>query len=380
MFIFPFIVLGRLIARMNPLPKEYRVFYFFPFYHIGGAEKVHAQVAQGTGGADCIIFFTRKSHNEFFLEEFRKSGCTIRDISTYTDNKFLYFLNLVWRGIISGYINAQQKKPIVFNGQCNFAYKLAPWVNSSIKQVELIHSLNSFSYIRIPFLPFISKTVMISRKRIEDHLELYTRKSIPPKYNERIAYIPNAISLPLNEIDKPQAPFKVLYVGRGTAEKRVHIIARLAKQLQAKDAAIEFEFLGDVSEAISPSAYPFIKFWGNQGDAKLISSIYQSAHVLIITSDTEGFPMVIIEAMAHGCAILATAVGDIPYHIRPAENGYLFSSVKDEDQIVGEAEELILQLKNHPEEWKKISLNNIQYAKHNFGIEKFNEAYHNILN
>ncbi|HEU4859224.1 MAG TPA: hypothetical protein VFT15_05275, partial [Chitinophagaceae bacterium] len=158
-FIFPFIFIGRLIAAFHRLKKEYRIFFFFPFYHTGGAEKVHAQIATATGGNDCIIFFTRRSDDDRFIDDFKKTGCEIKDVSAYTDNKWLYFLNLVYRGLITGYINSQKLKPIVFNGQCNFAYKISPWINNTIKQVELIHSLNSFSYIRIPFIPFIDKTV-----------------------------------------------------------------------------------------------------------------------------------------------------------------------------------------------------------------------------
>src|SRR5206468_2512178 len=112
------------------------------------------------------IFFTRKSQNDLFYSEFAASGCEIRDVSNYTDNKLIYFVNIIFRGMIAAYINNQKKKPVVFNGQCNFGYKISPWISNRIPQIELIHSLCSFSYIRIPFLPFISRTVMISTVRI----------------------------------------------------------------------------------------------------------------------------------------------------------------------------------------------------------------------
>ena len=154
-FIYPFILIGRLIARLYPLKKEYRIFFFFPFYHTGGAEKVHAQIAEATGGEDCIIYFTKRSSDKRFFEDFKNSRCQIKEISGFTDNKWLYFFNLIYRGIITGYINKQKQPPVVFNGQCNFAYKISPWIKRQIRQFELIHSLNSFSYIRIPFIPFI---------------------------------------------------------------------------------------------------------------------------------------------------------------------------------------------------------------------------------
>jgi glycosyltransferase involved in cell wall biosynthesis len=378
-FIFPFVVIGRLIAKFQPLKKEYRIFFFFPFYHTGGAEKVHVQIAAAAGGNDCIIYFTKRSADERFLDDFKKTNCEIKDISKYTDNKWLYFLNLFYRGIVTGYINSQKLQPVVFNGQCNFGYKISPWIKRSINQEELIHSLNTFSYIRIPFIPFIKKTVMISHKRIEDHKELYKRFKIPMQFVERIVYICNAIPLP-SSVKKERSfhPFRILYSGRPGPEKRIHLIIEMAKQLHNEN--IQFEFLGDMSSLIKSSDHPYIKFHGNIKDDEKINSIYANAHLLLITSTTEGFPMVVMEAMVNGCAIIATPVGDIPYHVKNNINGFLFNSIDDESIIIKEGREKIEWLKNNSAEWKNISENNIQYAAEHFSIKQFNSAYKNILN
>ena len=378
-FIFPFILTGRLVALLSPLNKQYRIFFFFPFYHTGGAEKVHAQIASATGGNDCIIFFTKRSADDRFLDEFRRSGCDIKDVSKFTDNKWLYFLNLFYRGMITGYINSQTKKPIVFNGQCNFGYKISPWIKRNIPQIELIHSLNTFSYIRIPFLPFITKTVMISQKRVEDHKELYTRYKIPSPLVNKIVHIPNAIKLPGKTSVKDTSTFTVLYVGRGTEEKRVKLVAEAAKQLYEKKENVAFEIMGDVSGSINRSTYPFMKFYENISDENRIHDIYSKAHVLMLTSATEGFPMVIMEAMAYGCVILSTAVGDIPYHVKNNENGFLFSDTENGSAIINEATEKIVWLKNNPSESNKMAENNISYANHNFGIERFNKNYQDLF-
>jgi len=378
-FIFPFILTGRLVALLRPLKKQYRIFFFFPFYHTGGAEKVHAQIASATGGNDCIIFFTKRSVDVRFLDEFRRSCCDIKDVSKFTDNKWLYFLNLFYRGMITGYINSQTTKPIVFNGQCNFGYKISPWIKKNIPQIELIHSLNTFSYIRIPFLPFITKTVMISQKRVEDHKKQYTRYKIPSPLLNKIVHIPNAIKLPGKTSVKDTSTFNVLYVGRGTGEKRVKLFAEAAKQLYEKKENVAFEIMGDVSGSINRSTYPFMKFYENISDEKRIHDIYSKAHVLMLTSATEGFPMVIMEAMAYGCVILSTAVGDIPYHVKNNENGFLFSDTENGSAIINEATEKIVWLKNNPSESNKMAENNISYANHNFGIERFNKNYQDLF-
>lgn len=378
--IFPLIVIGRLIAKLNPLQEEYKVFFFFPFYHTGGAEKVHALITQAVVNKNCIIFFTKKSVDKTFYADFEKNNCTIKDISAYTDNKWLYFFNLIYRGIITGYINKQNTKPLVFNGQCNFAYKISPWINKNIRQIELIHSFNSFSWIRIPFIPFIYKTVMISKVRIENHLEQYRNIKVPEIFNYRIVYICNGIELPKEAITKEYAtPLNVLYVGRGTPEKRVHLVALIAKQIKQQQDFINFIIAGDVANAIPENLKSYCELKGNIDDTNQLTDLYKQAHVLLITSETEGFPMVVMEAMAHGCAIIATPVGDLPVHVIDEKNGFLTKEIFNETKVSDEMINYIQKLSTNASLLQRMSIENSNYAKDNFDIKNFNERYNTLL-
>ena len=382
-FIFPFIVLGRSIASLNPLKKEYDTFFFFPFYHVGGAEKVHAQIARATGGENCIIFFTRKSQNNLFYEEFKKSGCDIKDISKLTDNKLLYFLNLVYRGIISYYINKQKKRPIVFNGQCNFAYKISPWIKNHIPQIELIHSLGSFSYIRIPFIEYYYKTVMISQQRIADHIKLYSQFQIPMSFAKNIVFILNGIPLPpkTKTYLSPPNPLKILYSGRTDPEKRVHLVGLIAREVkESENLHVDFIFLGDVEEAIPEELHKYCKFIGYQNDPDFINQTYLQSDVLIIVSSAEGFPMVIMEAMATGLTIITTAVGEIPLHVKDNVNGFLIHDANDETLVISQAVKHIKTLYNNPGLLMNIGESNKQHAVTNFALNRFESEYRSLFN
>lgn len=380
-FIWPFIVWGRLLARKTPLQEEYDIYFFFPFYHIGGAEKVHYLVAQAFRDRKAIILFTRKSHDEGFRQAFMESGHKILDLSASTDNKWAYWNNLVMRGRVSGHINNQRKKPIVFNGQCNFAYKLSPWLDAAISQIELIHSYSSFSWIRIPFISFYKKTVMISKVRINDHFLQYNRLGVPEDLKERITYIINGIDLPelISNKDYTASPLEILYVGRGTTEKRVHLIAAMAERCHSKGIATKFSFAGLVKDSIPQHLHGYCHFLGNLSDPSDLNEMYDKSHILIMTSDTEGFPMAIMEAMSHGMAILSTDVGDIPVHIRDGLNGYLIDAASNEEGIIGQGVEFIAKLSSERELLKKMGENNRSYARENYGIEKFNKAYQNLF-
>lgn len=378
-FIYPFILLGNIIAFIKPLKKQYDIFFFFPFYHTGGAEKVHALIAQAVGNKNCIIYFTRTSADNTFYKDFENSGCTIKNIAAFTDNKWLYFLNLIYRGIITSYINHQTKKPKVFNGQCNFAYKISPWIKTDIRQYELIHSFNSFSYIRIPFANFYEKTIMISKVRINNHLQHYQQIQAPQRLQRKIIYISNAINLPIHIPPKNyNNGLQVLFVGRGTPEKRANLFASIAALVHTTHNNINFTMVGNVEKAIHPTLLPHVLLAGNIHNEFALSQYYQQAHIVVITSNTEGFPMVVMEAMSYGCAILATPVGDIPLHIKNGENGFVTGSIQEEI-CLQELSAYIIQLANNSSLLELMYNNNIQYAQQHFGMQQFKQAYANLL-
>lgn len=58
------------------------------------------------------------------------------------------------------------------------------------------------------------------------------------------------------------------------------------------------------------------------GDKK--EQLFAESHVLILPSYIECLPMSILEAMAHGMAVISTPVGGIPEMVFPGENGILF--------------------------------------------------------
>lgn len=369
--IAPWAMLGRLIASWKPLEEEYDIFMFFPFYHVGGAEKVHSEIAKLFPGKKVMIFFTKKSVNAAMLPAFEAPGNTIRDISKYTDNKFLYFNNLIWRGIAAAYISRQRKRPVVFNGQCNFAYKLSPHLPGHIRQLELIHSFCSFSYIRLPFIPYYEATAMISRESIQRHLELYRQYGVPAGYAERIRLIMNGIPLP-QSTEPLEGTDMLLYVGRGTPEKRVHLVAAIAKE-----AGVKAGFIGNVKEAIPGALHAHCHFYGELSDPARIDEIYRRHRVIVITSIREGFPMVIMEGMARGLAVLATDAGDIPFHVRNGENGYLLPHGVAEEDIIAAGAEFVRS-------WESGTLatmrqNNIAYASAHFGMEVFADAYRSLI-
>jgi glycosyltransferase involved in cell wall biosynthesis len=223
---------------------------------------------------------------------------------------------------------------------------------------------------------------MISQKAISDHRKQYQRIGVPEFYGSKIQYIRNGIPLPENLAPKvfPGLKLNILYAGRGTPEKRVYLVARIAQQCRAKKLPIDFSYLGDVKPFLDEKLTDTGTFLGNISNGEEVNNIYRNADILIITSSEEGFPMVVMEAMSFGCIILATPVGDLPVHIKNEQQGFLFSTVDDEEKIVSEAIENAEKLLINPSLCIKISADNMVYARKNFGLSKFEEAYQQLVN
>ena len=50
------------------------IFFFFPYYHIGGAERVHLRITQCLKDKKNIVFFTDRSRDNKFRPSFLKAA------------------------------------------------------------------------------------------------------------------------------------------------------------------------------------------------------------------------------------------------------------------------------------------------------------------
>jgi glycosyltransferase involved in cell wall biosynthesis len=375
--IAPFILLGKLVYLLNGAKPSYEIYFFFPFYHLGGAEKIHLQIAQLAKGKKAVIVFTRFSNNEGFLKAFKQIGIDIEIASAYTNNDILRLpLNLIARGYYAARIN--KDGATIFNGQSNFGYKIAPWISCSLKQFELIHSFNSFSWIRIPFMSYYTKTVMISENKIKEHIKQYEQLHARDNLKERIVYIPNAVDPTNNNAPKSWNPlYKIIYVGRGSEEKRIPEIIAVAKKVNENKLPFEFELIGDVTDFIPADASQFVTLAGMINDKEILNAKYQAAHFIILLSSTEGMPLVILEAMQNGCIPIVTAVVDLPLVINK-QNGFLIQNYHA--SVIEETFNTLLRIGQLPkEQLESLSEQSIALIEQKYSMEQFNAAYKQLL-
>jgi glycosyltransferase involved in cell wall biosynthesis len=120
-----------------------------------------------------------------------------------------------------------------------------------------------------------------------------------------------------------------------------------------------------------------VTFTGPIDDPGALQKIYADHDVLCVTSDREGFPMVIMEAMAQGLAIMSTPVGDVPQRL-DTRTALITTSVEEEvvlREMVGPA----IALANDPQKLHTMRTDALDKARREFDMDAFRRRYRELL-
>lgn len=381
LIMLPWVYAGKRYARRNPLDRQYDIFFFFPIYSIGGAEKVNIEVVKAFPDKKVALFFTKKSRDEALLSYFRQSNATISDISQETDNKRKYWRSFFWRGVCAAYINSQPHQPVVFVGQCNFGYKLLPHLAPRIRVVELIHNkVWQFAQVVLPYVTFIDCRIMIARFIQETYLGYYRKLHFPKELDNRIRIIRNAIEVPPDFCGKPERPrLHVFFAARGGPEKRLPLLFRVIRLAKERQLPFQFHLAGDYAGQLPEDLKEHIIWHGLVTDTETMYELQRAADVFILLSAFEGMPLTVMEAMANSTIPLATAVGGIPELISDGVTGVLINAT-EEDQIVDTAVQELSRLFADRSYRMQLSENAYDYARKHFSLQQFAAAYREALN
>jgi glycosyltransferase involved in cell wall biosynthesis len=143
-------------------------------------------------------------------------------------------------------------------------------------------------------------------------------------------------------------------------------IDRVAAALPA--AEILFVVLGDSGRS-SSSTFRFVPF---EADAQAVARYYQAADIYVHAAKADTFPNTILEAMACGTPVVATAVGGIPEQIADGHDGFLVAPGASV-----EMSEAILKLLQDEAIRRSLGANAAKKARMEFGAERMVEQYLN---
>lgn len=364
---------GKRFSCFLSLHNSSGLFCFFPFYHTGGAEKVHADIVTCFATERPWVFFTKRSSDLRFRKQFTDSARCF-DIGWLLKYTYPFSVGIL-AGLIGKYPHAR-----VFGCNSLYYYLLLPHLPEHVRATDLLHALGGGAeQFALPVLERLQQRVVISAAVRDELIAWYREQGVDGTFDECLTVIANRVELPAALRQVPaDGPIRLLYVGRSSAEKRVHLIGRLARQCRQQGLAVSITLVGDLQGVLTAEQQACCTLTGLISDAGELSRQYQQADLLLITSSREGFPLVVMEGMAHGCVPVCTRVGGIPEHIRHLKNGWLMPA-DDEQAVLDSLLQAVTTLAADRSLLQRLSLSAHAYAKQEFGGERFCEEYRRVI-
>ena len=179
----------------------------------------------------------------------------------------------------------------------------------------------------------------------------------------QVVHVPNFMDFARIEASERQEGY-LLYAGRLSREKGLETLLRAV----SGHPDLELRVAGDGPQAEELEKnyghLDHVHFLGWQ-DPEALAKLYAGALGVVLPSECyENFPMVILEAYAHGKPIVASRLGALPENVRDGETGLLFEP--------GNAAELrarLLELSRSPERAREMGMNGRKWLERDFGPE-----------
>lgn len=218
------------------------------------------------------------------------------------------------------------------------------------------------------------KFVLLSNRFRDDF------KSFCDVSDENVISMPNPVVLDKEyKFDINSKNKTVLYVGRvNSGQKRFHSVLNIWKSIQDKLPDYSLDVVGDgpdrayFEKKAVEMGLQRITFHGFQNPTEY----YKNSQASLMTSNFEGFPMVLVEAMQYGCVPFAfdsfAALHDI---IDDGKNGFIIPAFNEEEY----ADRLISFLGESEEQQDSIRKNCIAKAKI-FSVDSVAATWQKLFN
>jgi glycosyltransferase involved in cell wall biosynthesis len=220
--------------------------------------------------------------------------------------------------------------PCIYLPNNDYEYScVAPALPRDVGVVGVVHSDDPQHYAHAHHLGrHWNATVAVSQSIAEN------LTSSEPALATRMRVIRHGVRAE-SELRRPRidrsAPLRIAYVGRLVEQqKRVFDLPRIMEALERRGVPATLTVVGAGKErqVLESLASPYvergtIRFAGVLSNDEITREL-RNHDALILTSEYEGFPLVVLEAMACGCIPVVTAIrSGIPELVRDGDNGYV---------------------------------------------------------
>lgn len=361
------------------LSKKRNLYFFFPSWAFGGAERVHIEIMELFKDPKPLCLITERSINEGFKKEFESVADTI-NLGRWAEKK--PFKKHLFKKLAKT-INAQQN-PVVSGWCSKFMYELLPLLDPHVKVIDIIHNFmddaKGIELYTIPYVPRLNGRIVVGKGLVDQFRVLYKENNVPEKYLDRITVIQNKIAFDNTFPEKNyDGTLQILFVARNSPEKRPDVFIRVAELCDGLRLPVEFKMIGNFKSGEIPVPTN-TEIIGEIHDKHILNNYYKNSHLLLLTSHRESWGLVIFEGMNFGVVPIATNVGELSHYISvESQSGILIENLSQKDELANLFVQKIQSFCSNRSLLKKFSKNSFEKIKQLSEECDFNIAYKNTL-
>lgn len=288
---------------------------------IGGAENAFVRILTGLKERGWDVHSVSLRDSGPMAEKLRAAGVPVTTLSCrgLADIRAFWRLRRVVRTV-------QPTAVLSFLHQANFYSRLAS-VSSGAAVVSGIRVADGRRAVIWPdrlTKNLVRQYVGVSSSVMEKH-QSWCRIS-----SDICSSIPNGVDVPVATATVPRDKNRILFVGRLTAQKSPGLLLTAVSQLIRDGDQVHVQIVGDgplrselKGQARDLGMADSVEFLGQRSD---VEDLMQRSTVLVLPSQWEGMPNVVLEAMANQLPVIATDVDGISDVVTNETDGVLVPS------------------------------------------------------
>ncbi len=307
------------------MPDKKRIAFLCHPYHRGGVTRwmADAAVAAANSGYE-VYFVTVNPVKEFHTSGGRETMVSllypyrglIHILSPDAGYEFEFGTEAYRAGVYSAYIMQNVPDcPIIVSDDMS-AWAAAASIADVYPMVGVLHGDQDYYYGRAQkYHEQLSVSVCVSGRVMRNLLE-----KCPAIDKNKVHVIPCGINLPrLQPNVKSDGVTRLTFIGRlSDYEKRAYDLVSICAALHKDGFSFHLDIVGNSEESRieftenfrKNGVEGFVTFHGWQQQDE-IQKLLNKADILLLTSNSEGMPLVMMEALASGCGFTGTRVSGI---------------------------------------------------------------------
>jgi glycosyltransferase involved in cell wall biosynthesis len=366
-----------------------KVLHVIPDLRLGGAEKLLV---------DLIKFRNRSEFEIAVCSLYGMQGTLLEEELDKLNIKVFYLnkkLGFDPKIIVEFYNILKIFKPdIIHTHLYVLKYVYIPFLISNASYI--VHTIHSDPKYEVNSLGKKIHKIIFKDKRIipvsiskiirNSLIDIYGQINSPVIYNgvdieKYKTYDKSVVDRLLNELEIKDDEKVILHVGRFVEAKNHFLLIDLFQRILLSNNKVKLVLLGDgplrkeiFNYSNSKGLNKNVFFLGFRED---VNNILQIADLLVFTSNWEGIPLAVLEALSAGIPVVSTNVGGMSEIIEHGKNGYL-TDKGDIDSLYN----YCINILNDPDLKEQLSSNAIELSKQ-FDIRtmtlNYESLYKNLL-